>query len=550
MSEFSSDRRRVLGAAAGLGVAWALPGCATTRSVPEFDLVIHGGTLVDGTGAAPRRADVGLRGDTIAAVGTLDPERGRRVLDARGLHVAPGFVDMHSHSDRSIRELPTGESRVLQGYTCEITGNCGGSAAPRGVEGGEGGQRLAVSAYLDEVERARPSLHHALLVGHGTLRENEVGLVDRAVTEAELARMGRALDRALAEGAFGLSSGLEYVPGTFTPPAELQALARVAARRGRLYATHMRNEDETFLEAVDEALDVARQTGVRLQVSHIKAAGRHNWHKQDAALARLENARGAGLDVFGDAYPYTAYSTTLTILFEGWAREGGHERLVERLQDPALLPRLRSELLASVDNEPGGFDLIQISSRLTEPNRAFVGKTIQDIASAWGLEPVEALMRLVVEEKGEVSFIGHAMDAGNVARVLAHPLVMVGSDGSIMKPGHGRAEGANPHPRNYGTAARVLGHFCRDLQALDLASAVRKLSAMPAERAGLSERGRIARGLKADLVLFDFARVADRATFTDSQQHPAGIVHVLVDGIPVVRDGQHTGERPGRVLRA
>ncbi|MBI5362370.1 MAG: D-aminoacylase [Planctomycetes bacterium] len=541
------DRRAFLKASAA---GAALASCSRWSVEPSFDLVIRGGTIVDGSGGRTYAADLGLRGDVIAAIGALPRSAGREALDATGLCVAPGFVDIHSHSDRELLNVPSADSRVLQGYTCEITGNCGGSAAPRKADVAKSKPALSVEQYFADVERARPAIHHALLVGHGTLRENAIGEIDRRTTPEELAAMTRELEQALDEGAVGLSSGLEYVPGIYTPPEELQALAKTVARRGRLYASHMRNEDVRLFEAVDEALELARATGARTQVSHLKCAGRGNWWKQAGALERIEKARAGGLDVLADAYPYTAYSTTLTVLFPSWAREGGNAELAKRLADPALRAKLRIEVAERVAEEPGGYELIQIASKLAGANAPFSGKTIADLAAAKACEAIDALLDLVLAEHGTASYIGHAMSVENVAKVLAHPLVMVGSDGYVQARTPPAGESSNPHPRSFGTAARVLGEYCRDRKALDLASAVKKLAAMPAERAQLARRGRIERGFHADLVLFDFARVQDETTFTDPRRPPTGIEFVLVDGEVVVRRGALTEARPGKVLRA
>lgn len=540
-----STRREFLRAAALAPAAWTFGACATTRRGESFDLVITGGTLVDGTGAPPRRADVGVRAGRIAALGVIDRERAARHIDARGLVVAPGFVDIHSHSDRTILDVPGADSRVLQGYTCEITGNCGGSAAPSAADAKR--PFASVADYLDALQAARPALHQALLVGHGTLRARRIGEVDRALTPSELALVERDLEDALADGAVGLSSGLEYVPGLYAPPEELSALAHVTARRGRLYASHMRSEDAHLVEAVDEILALARASRSRTQVSHLKACGTKNWPKLDVVLARIEAAASAGFDVRADMYPYTAYSTGLSILLEKWARDGGDEALVARLADPAQRARMRSELTVRVDNEPGGFDRIAIASELSGANAAFTGLTIAEIAERTSREPAEALLQLLADEKGSVSYVGHAMSEEDVARVLAHPLVCVGSDGYVQAVGD---TGSQPHPRSFGTAARVLGRYCRELGAFDLQTAVKKLSSMPAERAGLRERGRVFPGFHADLVMFDPARVADRATFAEPRLTPVGIEHVLVAGELVASRGVLTGARPGSVLRA
>ncbi len=553
------NRRKFLkdGATAALGMA-VLP--TTVWSRPSFDLVIRGGTVVDGTGGPPFRADLGLVGDTIAALGTVHPEQGSRVLDASGLFVSPGFIDIHTHSDGGILRYPTADSRVHQGVTTEVTGNCGGSAAPRdpgearsprgaGDEaGGDAPRWTDVASYLRLLEETRISVNHALLLGQGTLRGILAGSEDRPLTPTELAMVLSMVEEGMDQGAFGLSTGLEYVPGRFTPTAEIVGMTRIVARRGGVYASHVRNEEIALLEAVDEAIRIGRETGARVQISHLKAAGRPYWGKQVAALDLIEGARMAGVDVLADAYPYTAYSTGLTILFSAWSMDGGWEALSQRLADPDDRTRIRAELVNRVPLEPGGYDLIVISRLRTEGNQALVGKNMAEIAEAWDMEPVDALLRLLVEEEGSVGYIGHGMSPENVDMVLSHPLVMVGSDGSSMAP-TGRAARGRPHPRSYGTFPRVLGHYCRERNLFDLATAVKKMTGMPAQQMGISDRGRIARGMKADLVLFDATTVRDEATFQDPHRFPTGIHHVLVNGTPVVEGGEHTGAKPGSVLR-
>lgn len=551
-------RRQFLvdGAKASLGLA--LFPSSRVWAQPSFDLVIRGGMLVDGTGGPPWRGDIGLVGDTIRALGTIAPEQGSRVLDATGLHVAPGFIDIHTHSDGDILRYPQAESRVMQGVTTEITGNCGGSAAPRppgGLEptehtpyedvAGEGW--TDVVSYFQLLERTGISVNHALLVGQGTLRQAVAGSEDRALTSQEMAAVLEALELGLDQGAVGMSTGLEYVPGRFTPTEEIVAMARVVARRGGLYASHIRNEESTLLEAVDEAIGIGRASGARVQISHLKAAGLPNWGKQGAALDLLEGARMGGVDVLADAYPYTAYSTGLTIFLPAWAAEGGREARLRRLQDPDARSRLRGELVARIRQDPGDFHLIVINSVRSEANQGLVGKNLEEVGEEWGLEPVDGLLRLL-EEETSVGFIGHGMSPENVDLVLEHPLVMVGSDGSSMAP-RDEALRSRPHPRSYGTFARVLGHYCRDRDLFDLPTAVRKMTAMPADRVNLTDRGRLARGMKADLVVFDAEKVRDEATFEDPHRYASGIRHVLVNGTPVVQDGTHTGARPGVALR-
>jgi len=511
----AGSRRRFLerGGSATLGLA--LYPFSRVQAAPSFDVVIRGGSILDGTGGPAWKADLGLAGDTIVGLGEIAAEQGRLVVDATGLHVAPGFIDIHSHSDDAILRYPTADSRTRQGITTEVTGNCGFSIAP--LEGLGAQERRAdlledygieatwtgVASYLRALEELRMSVNQALLLGQGVLRENAIGPADRALTPEELGQVVRSVEVGMDEGAFGLSTGLEYTPGIFTPTDEIVALARVVGRRGGLYASHIRNEETALLAAIDEAIEIGRRSGARVEISHLKAAGTPNWGKQRAALALIEAAR-----------PYTAYSTGLSIFLPAWAREGGRAALAGRLADPEARSRIRSELKKRVKEDPGDFDLIVISRVRSEENRPLIGNNVRQIAKGWGVEPVDAALRLLAEE-GSVGFIGHGMSAENVETVLAHPLVMIGSDGSSMAP-EGPAAKTRPHPRSYGT---------------------------------IRDRGRIARGKKADLVVFDAGTVKDGATFENPHRYPTGIQHVLVNGELVVDGGSHTGRRPGRVLR-
>jgi len=541
------DRRQFLGASAATLVASA---CSAPSGAREFDVVLAGGNVVDGTGAPAFTADVGLRGDRIARIGSIASRSATRVLDIRGLCLAPGFIDIHTHSDRSIFEWPGAESRIRQGCTTEITGNCGSSAAPRVApvtdddDKGPKPTWTDVRSYAEAWRTNDAALNQALLVGHGTLRRTVLGDVDRAATAEEIAQMSRMLEEGLEQGAIGLSTGLEYVPGIYTPAAEIEALAAVVARRGGLYASHMRSEEEHLLDAVREVLAVGRKTGVRVQISHLKACGKPQWSAQDAAIELIERARAEGVDVMADCYPYAAYSTTLTILLEPWSREGGAEAILARLGDPEQRARMQREIGPHVERDPGEFEAIVISSVNGPEMQPCVGKSLVQIAQMWSVEPAEAYLRLLEQSKADVGYVGHAMSESNVERVLALPFVMIGSDGRSMAP-TGRALDDKPHPRSYGTFPRVLGHYCRERKLFDLPTAVRKMTAMPAERARLADRGRIQGGCAADLVAFDAAHIADRATFEEPQLFPIGIEHVLVNGELVVEAGQVTGARPG-----
>jgi N-acyl-D-amino-acid deacylase len=552
------DRRSFLGLAGLTAAACAAPRTAQTSSAPAFDCVLRGGRVLDGTGGAETSADIGIRGDTIAAIGRIDADQARTVIDARGLCVSPGFIDIHTHSDGDVLHYPDDESRIYQGITTEVTGNCGGSAAPVSEEHAAAlAQELAddgiterwtdVASYFRALQSRRIATNQVLLLGQGTLRRAVVGLQNRPLSGDELARVVRLLEDGLEQGAAGLSSGLEYTPGRFTPTDELIALARVVARRGKLYASHIRNEEAQLLESIEEALRVGRDSGVRVEISHLKAAGRPNWPKLGAAIAAIEQARRSGLDVLADVYPYTAYSTGLTIFLSDAVREGGSAAILQRLADPAQRRQIRADLLPRIASDPGGFELIVIAATAAEQKSDVVGKDLAAIATARGVDPAEALLQLLEEGRTSVSFIGHAMAEADVVRVLVHPLVMIGSDGYAVAP-RGRALERRPHPRSYGTFARVLGKYVRQERHLDLATAVHKMSGMPAAQLRLSDRGRIAEGMKADLVVFDSATVKEEASFEDPHHLASGFAHVLVNGVAVIADGKATGARPGSVL--
>ncbi len=554
------SRRRFLKDGASAALGFALVPLPRIQAAQSFDLVIRGGTLLDGTGGPSWQADIGITGDTIAAIGSIAPQQAKRALDASRLHVCPGFIDIHTHSDYTILRYPTADSRTRQGVTTEVTGNCGDSVAP--LEGLSVEARRAeleeryeiqapwtgVDGYFKAIEEVRISLNHALLLGHGVLRESAIGRENRPLNDVEMKGVLQAVEAGMEQGAFGLSTGLEYAPGLFTPTEEIISLTRVVARRGGLYATHIRNEEAHLLEAVDEAIQIGRRTGARVEISHLKASGRLNWGMQQAALHLIEAAKREGVEVLADAYPYTAYSTGFNIFIPSWALEGGWTALAKRLEEPSDRARIRDEVAGRVLRDPGDYSLIVISSLRTEKNRPLVGLSLSQIAGQWGVEPVDAVLRLLEEEEGSVSFIGHGMSPGNVEKVLSHPLVMIGSDGSTMAP-EGPAAKTKPHPRSYGTFPRVIGYYGRERKLFDLPTAVKKMTSMPADQIGLHDRGRLARGKKADIVVFNAETIKDEATFEEPHRYPTGIQYVLVNGEVVVSQGEHTGARPGRVLR-
>ncbi len=527
-----------------------------------LDLKIEGAQVIDGTGAAGGRADVGLRDDTIAAVGDLSRELAGSTLRASGRVLAPGFIDMHSHSDWRLWENRRAESKIRQGVTTEVVGNCGFSPAPVSAEflddlrgfalylpKGMDFRWRSVGDYLRAFDAEGTALNVVQLVGHGTLRVAAMGFARRAPDQTELARMQRLMADAMADGAWGLSTGLIYAPGSYATTGEIVDIARVAGRHRGFYASHIRGEGATLLDAVAEAITVGREGDLPVQVSHIKAAGRPNWGKVADALALIDAARAEGLDVTADVYPYTASSTTLRTLLPDWTLEGGVEAMIARLGDPAVRARIRRELEAPVTGQSlldrVGWENVMVAScaRRTDAE----GKRLSELGAARGMDPLDAALELIVDEAGKAYMILFQLDERDLRRALAHPHVMIGSDGSSLAP-YGALGAGKPHPRSYGTFPRVLGEYAREQRVLGLPEAVHKMTGLPARRLGLADRGVIRVGAKADLVVFDPKRVADQATYEEPHRYPTGVEHVLVNGRLVIKDGEHTGSLPGRLL--
>lgn len=518
-----------------------------------FDLVVAGGRVCDGTGRPLFDADVGVRDGRIARLGDLSTARAARRVDARGRVVAPGFIDMHSHSDESVLVNPRLESALRQGVTTVVAGNCGGSSAPAvGLAAEELERDIArfdlertwtsFGEYLDAIEKHGTAVNFCSLAGHGTLRHAVIGGERRPPTAGELAAMKAVLASCLEEGAIGLSTGLVYPPSSYAELDEVVALAEVAARYGGLYASHMRNEGDRLFEAVDEAIAVGRRSGARVEISHHKAAGQRNWGKVKRSLAMIAAAREEGLAVMADQYPYTASSTGLGVVIPGWAHEGGTGALVERLRDPAVRRRIRDE---ATETERRWDAIVMARARR---NRELEGKSVAAIAAARGVDPLEAACDLLVAEEGKVAIVIHSMHEDDVQEVMRAPFVCVGSDSSAAAP-YGPLSEGKPHPRAYGTFPRILGRYVRELEVLSLEEAVRKTTSLTASQVGLRDRGVVAEGCWADLVVFDPLTVADTATFQDPHRYPVGIDTVIVNGKVQLADGEVAPELYGRVLR-
>lgn len=515
----------------------------------DHDLVIRGGTVFNGTGARGIEGDVAITGGKISAVGARLAERGREEIDARGLAVAPGFIDIHSHGDGGLFDDPRGESLIRQGITTIVAGQDGGSRAPSRADAqGEGAGPASFDALFTALDALRPSVNVASMIGLGTVRGLVVGADDRPATPDERRRMTALVDEALAQGACGASSGLEYTPGAFASPDELVALCRPLAARGLPYATHMRNEDDNLLDSIDESIAVARGAGCPLQIAHLKTQGPRNWGKLDAVFARIAEARKAGLDVMFDRYPYTAYQTGLTNLFPVWSRDGGTAAFLARLADPAVAPRIRMEALAKVELI-GGWENVHIASVRAPEDRAAEGKRLGSYAKSLGADPYELTAAMLRRNNASIGMVGFAMSEENLDRILAHPQGMVCSDGGAFAV-DGPTRRGSPHPRGLGTFPRVLGRYVRERRALSLEQAIHKMTALPASRVRIADRGRLVAGLAADVVVFDPARVEDRATYEAPFQYPVGIRAVVVNGSLALRDGTRAGDGSGRALRA
>jgi N-acyl-D-amino-acid deacylase len=530
----------------------------------SWSLLIRGGTLIDGSGSPRTVADVAVEGEQIAAIAPRLEGAADRVIDATGHVVAPGFIDAHSHSDLFYLGCPSSESKVRQGCTTEVVGMCSFSPAPiapgqsRAVRDWAGGIGATLDLdwesfgqYLDALRSVRPSINIAHFVGHGALRLAVVGAENRPVGPEDLRAMQRLLDEALDAGAFGYSTGLVYPPSAYAVTEELVALARGMARRGGLYFSHVRGESAMVLDSIREAIRIGEEGGVGVQIAHVKVSGRENWGKMDAVLDLIDDARARGVDVSGDVYPYHAGSTKMDNLLPAWVHDGGLPKLLERLGDRATRQRIADECVVdgerwgTVSQGRVGFDQIMIA---TCRRHELEGLTLAALAHQTGQAPAEAMMDLLLEERAAVGMVAFSQNLDNVATVLAHPAIMIGSDSIGLSEGAGPKHG-KPHPRMYGTFPRVLGEYARDRGLFSLETAVHKMTGLPARRLGLKRRGLLRPGYAADVAVFDPAAVRDEATFQDPHHYAAGIPYVVVNGAVVVDGGAMRPAGTGRVLR-
>ncbi len=520
----------------------------------QLDLMIAGAMVIDGTGTPGRITDVGVVADRIVAIGDLTSVPADKRISGTGKVLTPGFIDIHTHSDFSLLFTPGMESSLAQGVTAEVVGNCGISLGL--ASGGElfslerrGLERVGLGidwpdmgGFLERVESSGTAIHVATLAGHGTLRKRVMGIANRPPERAEMGAMCRLLEGALEAGAVGLSSGLEYVPGMYADVAEMAALAAVAREAGGFYATHLRDEGDFLVEAVDEAIAVAERAGLPLQLSHHKAERPPNWGKVTVTLERIAAARARGVDIQLDQYPYTAYQTALsTIALPPWAVGGTPESMAERLRDPEVRQRVRAEMTV--------VDYAAVVMASCPPHPEYSGRSVADLAADAGVDPRDWILDLLSLGEGWISAVHHAMCEEDLERILADPFVMVGSD-SVAASLHGSLAQDRPHPRTFGTFVRVLGRYVRERGVLTLEEAIRRMTSLPADRLGWTDRGRIRVGAVADLVLLDPETVGDVATFETPLRPARGVDAVWVRGDLAWADGSATGSRSGRVLRA
>ncbi len=564
----------------------------------DFDLLIQNATIINGLGDPPFTGDIGIKDEkiiyinvheekgkkpmeedlknmkkvaispSVAKKSNLNPffrERtkeeiikiwARQIINAHGKVVCPGFIDIHSHTGMELLINPVAESKIRQGVTTEISGNCGSSDFPLkeslSEDEKEYKKRLGIKerwtdlkGFVELLETKKISLNWGTFVGHGTIRALVMDEEKRAPSPSELKKMKKLIMEAMEQGAFGLSTGLEYTPSGFAQRGEIIELCHAVASYGGIYATHIRSEDNEVIEAVGEAISIATEAHLPLQISHLKTCGERNWWKMPYLFDLIEKASARGIEVTADAYPYTAYSTGLTVFFPFWAFACGQDEFLKIL----LSSQERQKMRAETEEKLGGmpWENVLIVDVRTDRNKNLIGKNIEEAAKEKGLDPFDFVCQLLIEEKGDVSIVGFGMSEENVIATLKHPLVMIASDGSALAP-YGPLHRGRPHPRNYGAFPRFLGYYVREKKILGLPEAIKKITSMPAAKLGLKERGAVKEGFFADLVIFDPEKIIDQATYIDPEQYPKGIDYVIVNGKIVIDHGEPTGQFPGKFL--
>lgn len=532
-----------------------LAGCSTSV---KYDVVVRNGHIYDGTGSKPYSGDVGIIADTIAAIGDLKGAAGNVEIDATGLAVAPGFINMLSWAVESLIEDGRSQSDIRQGVTLEVMGE-GDSWGPLNstmkeeLKAAQGDIKYDIEwttlgEYLEFLEKKGVSTNITSFIGTATVRIYAIGYEDRVPTPDELDTMRMLVRQGMEEGAVGVSSALEYVPAAFAEPEELIELCKEAAKYDGMYISHLRNEGDFLLEGLDELIHVAKEANIRSEVYHFKQVGLANWDKLDPAIAKIDSAREAGVEIMADMYNYVASSTGFDILMPDWVQEGGFGEWVKRLADPAVRKVLAPLIRTTIESKTGTADNIIIIGFDTDSLKYLTGKTLAEVAALKGTSPEEAVMDLVIQDNSRVGAVYFSMSEDNIKKQMTLPWMTFCSDGKSMAP-EGVFLKSSTHPRAYGNFARLLGKYVRDEKVISLEEAIHKLTLMPATNLRIGKRGALKSGYFADLAIFDPATIADQATFEDPQRYAIGMVHVFVNGVQVLKDGDHTGALPGRVVR-
>jgi N-acyl-D-amino-acid deacylase len=526
----------------------------------DYDILIVGGTVYDGLGNPGQTLDIAIKEDKIYKIGScLGKDRTKTLIDASGLCISPGFIDPHSHTDVELLVNPKAESKIRQGITTEISGNCGFSMFPLSEANFEEKRKYTqekydvdidwkdIGGFFRRLEERGIALNYATLVGHGSVRSAVFGHADRPPSDREMEAMKRLVRECMEAGAVGLSTGLIYTPGCFARTEEIIELCReVAAYRG-IYATHMRNEGDYLMESVEEAIQIAQEAKVSLQISHLKLAYPRNWSKLHSVLSRISEVKAQGMEILADRYPYTATSTLLNTFIPRWVQQGSTDEYLARLKDPALDEKIR-DFVKIQEEKIGSWKNVFISSVLTTENQHLVGKSIEQAAAETGKDPYRLIRDLLIDEEDQVWMINFSLSEDNFKRIIAHPLVVIGSDGWALAP-YGTLGRDKPHPRSYGTFPRMLGRYVRDENLMPPGIAIEKMTSLTARKFGLKGRGQIKTGFFADIVVFDLHSVIDLSNWTDPHQYGRGIEHVIVNGQIVISEGEHTGALPGKVLK-
>lgn len=525
-------------AGASLGLGFATHGFIKANS--RFDTIIRGGVIYNGEGGTPFKADIGIREGRIEAIGSSLGESADRIVSAEGMAVSPGFVDIHTHTDDNLIEAPLGDSRIFQGVTTDIGGNCGSGPFP-------GKKHQDLDSFYEEISKKRLGINYGTFTGQGSLRQFVVGDNDVRCSVEELERMKQILAIQMEQGSVGLSCGLEYTPGSYATNSEIAELCKVVAAYNGLFAIHMRNEDDRVEESVAEAIEIAKSSGVRLQISHLKAQNAANWHKSPNLIKLIERAESDGVNIAFDRYPYTAFSTGMSSFIPLDMRQGTKDEIIARLKDRSTSQKIGEYAISRI-NRLGGPANVVVTSCKQENNKVYIGKNLEECSSLSSKGVWDFIRDLLIEESVSVSIIGFAMTEDNVKLFLSHRLGMPASDGSVYSP-HGVLGNTMPHPRSYGTFPRFLGKYCRDQKIISLQEAVKKCTSLPASRIGLKERGSLIPGYFADIVVFDPLKIEDKATFDNPHRFAEGICDVFVNGVWSVSNGKATGEMGGGVLK-